>query len=119
MARAVLLNELTIAMAQAHYDAPDDATRMIGLALEYRFQVHFQPFFNVKKKRRDGTMSPLDLASSGSRAARLSAIVETAFTTLLPIWEAGTAAVRPSEGASVSYEHGVVVFPPGHTKNAT
>ena len=103
------LTERITAMLLSH-GISDTSDAAIGLGLEFLLQRQFQPLFNRRKKRRDGSWRVVDWESSESRGALAAQHLGEFFPQVAHVW--GTLAALPSGPDGVaSLPGGRVVFP--------
>jgi hypothetical protein len=88
----------------------DKSYAAIGLGLEFLLQRQFQPLFNRRKKRRDGSWRVVDWESSESLGALAAQHLGEFFPQVAHVW--GTlAALPPGPDGVASLPGGRVVFP--------
>ena len=82
----------------------------IGLGLEHLLQKRYQPLFNRRKKRRDGSWRVVAWEGSGSVGARVAPCLGDIFGEIVSVWERLANITSPAE-AVVEFPDGRVVFP--------
>ncbi len=88
-----------------------DPLEAMGLGLEYLLQKKYSPMFNMRKKKRDGTLRPINWEKSRSLGARTSPHLTKVFPQILDAWEQlSTIAPYECQGHPIS-EYGRAVFP--------